>query len=428
MQIVDTSLIKLDPKNYRRHNKKNKELIAKSLTECGAGRSVLIDKEGALIAGNGVYEQAKKLNIPTKIIETDGSELIVVQRKDLATKDLKRKKLAVMDNSASDSSEFDLEVMKTDFTVEEIKSMGVQDPSLEIEQEKEIEEVSVPIAADPRTKPGDIWQLGKHRLICGDSTKPETLKRLMGDTLADLLLTDPPYNVDYEGSNGKKIQNDKMSPAQFAAFLQEAFNTAAGQLKAGGSFYIWHADTETVAFRLACRGAGLSVRQCLIWNKNSLVLGRQDYKWKHEPCLYGWKEGAGHYFIEEFSHTTVNDENPASFDFSKMSKDDMRALLEKIYNMPSTVINENKPARNAEHPTMKPLKLLARLIRNSSKPGQVVLDSFGGSGSTLVTCEQMDRVCFTAELDPVYCDVILTRWENLTGEKAVRLTGGKNGL
>lgn len=317
MQIVDTSLIKLDPKNYRRHNKKNKELIAKSLTECGAGRSVLIDKEGALIAGNGVYEQAKKLNIPTKIIETDGSELIVVQRKDLSTKDLKRKKLAVMDNSASDSSDFDLEVMKTDFTVEEIKSMGVQDPSLEIEQEKEIEEVSIPIATDPRTQPGDIWQLGKHRLICGDSTK---------------------------------------------------------------------------------------------------------------PCLYGWKEGAGHYFIEEFSHTTVNDETPASFDFSKMSKDDMRALLEKIYNMPSTVINENKPARNAEHPTMKPLKLLARLIRNSSKPGQVVLDSFGGSGSTLVTCEQMDRVCFTAELDPVYCDVILTRWENLTGEKAVRLTGGKNGL
>lgn len=427
MQIVDTSRIKLDPKNYRRHNKKNKELIAKSLTECGAGRSVLIDKEGALIAGNGVYEQAKKLNIPTKIIETDGSELIVVQRKDLSTKDIKRKKLAVMDNSASDSSDFDLEVMKTDFTVEEIKSMGVQDPSLEIEQEKEIEEVSIPIATDPRTQPGDIWQLGKHRLICGDSTKPETLKRLMGDTLADLLLTDPPYNVDYEGSNGKKIKNDKMSPEQFAAFLQEAFNTAAGQLKAGGSFYIWHADTEYIAFRLACRGAGLSVRQCLIWNKNIAVISRQDYNWKHEPCLYGWKEGAAHYFAKDFTQTTVQ-EPVEPKDIAKMTKDEMRALLEQLLSQPSTVIDADNPTRNEDHPTMKPLKLIARLIRNSSKKDEKVLDTFGGSGATLIACEQMDRSCYTCELDPVYCDVILTRWESLTGKKAVRLTGGKNGL
>lgn len=426
MKIVDTPTIRLDPGNYRKHSKKNKELIAKSLSECGAGRSVLIDRDGALIAGNGVFEQAQKLNMPTKVVETDGSELIVVKRKDLSTKDIKRKKLAVMDNSSSDLSEFDLDVLKTDFTVPEIKSLGVEDPSLEVEEEKEIEEDIVPIATAPRTKPGDIWQLGKHRLICGDSTKAETLKRLMGDNLADLLLTDPPYNLDYEGSNGKKIANDKMSPEQFAAFLQEAFNAAAGQLKAGGSFYIWHADTETVAFRLACRGAGWSVRQCLIWNKNSLVLGRQDYKWKHEPCLYGWKEGAAHYFNQDFSQTTVQDELPADFDFSKMTKEDMRKLLEKIFKMPSTVINENKPARNADHPTMKPLKLLARLIRNSSKPGQIVLDTFGGSGSTLITCEQMDRVCFTAELDPVYCDVILTRWENLTGKKAVRLKGAKN--
>lgn len=423
MEIVDTSAIRLDPRNYRAHNKRNKELINKSLRECGAWRSVVMDSEGALIAGNGVYEQAQKLKIPTKIVETDGSELIVVRRKDLKTADKKRQKLAVFDNSASDSSEFKLDVMKVDFTPAELADLGVENPNVVIEEERQVVEDISPIQTESRAALGDIWQLGKHRLLVGDSTKTENLARLMNGAVADLLLTDPPYNVDYEGSNGKKIANDKMSPAQFATFLKNAFIAASAQLKPGGVFYVFHADTETINFRTACSGAGLTTRQCLIWNKNAPVLGRQDYNWKHEPCLYGWKEGAAHFFCQDFTQNTMQTTGEP-LDVAKMTKEQMRELLTQILAQPSTIIDEKKPARNAEHPTMKPIALLARLVRNSSKVGQNVLDPFGGSGSTLITCEQMDRVCFTCELDPVYADVIITRWENLTGNKAVRLEAG----
>lgn len=178
MEIVDTSAIRLDPRNYRAHNKRNKELINKSLRACGAGRSVVMDSEGALIAGNGVYEQAQKLKIPTKIVGTDGLELVVVRRKDLKTADKKRQKLAILDNSASELSEFKLDVMKVDFTPAELADLGVQDPNVEIEEERKVEEDIVPIQTDPRAKVGDIWQLGKHRLFVGDSTKAENLARL----------------------------------------------------------------------------------------------------------------------------------------------------------------------------------------------------------------------------------------------------------
>ena len=239
----------------------------------------------------------------------------------------------------------------------------------------------------------------------------------MAGEKADLLLTDPPYNVNVEGANGKKIANDSMEESKFAEFLKKAMLAAADSLKVGGCFYIWHADTESVAFRLACSGAGLTVKQNLIWNKNIAVISRQDYNWKHEPCLYGWKEGAAHYFCQDFTQTTVQDELPA-IDLAKMTKDEMKALLERIIAQASTVINEDKPNRNEDHPTMKPIKLIARLIRNSSKLDEKVLDPFGGSGSTLIACEQMERSYYTCELDPNYCDVIVTRWEKFTGRKA----------
>lgn len=415
MEIVTD--IQLDPRNYRIHSKENKELIKKSLTECGAGRSVLVDKEGKLIAGNGVFEQAKALKIPTKIVQTDGNTLVVVQRTDLATADKKRQRLAVLDNSASDLSAFNYEKIRKDFPIEEIKELGVKDPKVKVEQEREIKEDIVPVLTEPRVKPGDIWVLGRHRLICADSTDPANIKLLMAGEKADLLLTDPPYNVNVEGANGKKIANDSMEESKFAEFLKKAMLAAADSLKVGGCFYIWHADTESVAFRLACSGAGLTVKQNLIWNKNIAVISRQDYNWKHEPCLYGWKEGAAHYFCQDFTQTTVQDELPA-IDLAKMTKDEMKALLERIIAQASTVINEDKPNRNEDHPTMKPIKLIAWLIRNSSKLDEKVLDPFGGLGSTLIACEQMERSCYTCELDPNYCDVIVTRWEKFTGRKA----------
>ena len=233
-------------------------------------------------------------------------------------------------------------------------------------------------------------------------------------------MTDPPYNVDYTGGTKEslKIQNDKMEDASFRAFLRDAFTAADGVMKPGAAFYIWHADSEGYNFRTACREAGWTVRQCLIWVKNSLVLGRQDYQWKHEPCLYGWKDGSGHYFTDSRRETTViEDMRP---DIRNMKKAELQELLEEIYSdkVATTVIHIDKPARNAEHPTMKPVKLFDYLIRNSTKKKQSVMDLFAGSGTTIIACEQNDRIGYAMEYDPAYVDVIIDRWEKFTGKKA----------
>lgn len=379
--------INFDKRNYRKHSDRNKELIKKSLEECGAGRSIVIDNEENIIAGNGIYEQAQKLGIKTKVIETDGSELVVVKRTDLATDDDKRKQLAVMDNSTSDSSEFDIELLSEDFGVETLQDWGL-DVDFQVE-DKEIIEDEVPDIVDTRCKLGDIWQLGAHRLMCGDSTKIANVKTLMDGELADLLLTDPPYNVAYEGKTKDRltIENDKMSDSNFREFLKAAFTAADSCMKPGAVFYIWHADLEGYNFRGACHDIGWQVRQCIIWNKNTMVLGRQDYQSKHEPCLYGWKDGAGHLWASDRKQTTV--------------------------------IDWDKPNRNAEHPTMKPVGLFDYQIKNNTKGSDIVLDTFGGSGTTIIACEQDGRKARVMELDPHYCDVIITRWENLTGKKAV---------
>jgi site-specific DNA-methyltransferase (adenine-specific) len=204
----------------------------------------------------------------------------------------------------------------------------------------------------------------------------------------DLLLTDPPYNVAYEGGTKEKltIQNDSMDDSSFRMFLTETFKNAIETMKPGASFYIWHADTERYNFQGACQNAGLKVRQCLIWLKNQMVLGRQDYQWRHEPCLYGWKDGAAHQWYSDRKQTTI--------------------------------LEFDKPQRNAEHPTMKPLELISYQIINNTKEYDSVLDLFGGSGSTLIACENLKRQCYMLELDPRYIDVIIKRWEVLTGMKA----------
>ena len=239
--------------------------------------------------------------------------------------------------------------------------------------------------------------------------------------MADMLCTDPPYNVDYQGSNGLKIMNDKMSGSAFTEFLTKAMTAADSALNKGAALYVWHADSEGSSFRRSFKAAGWTLRQCLIWVKNGFVLGRQDYQWKHEPCLYGWKDGAAHYFCDLRNETTVIEDNPQ--EWNKMNKAELIALLKEIYSdkVPTSIIREDKPAHNAEHPTMKPIKLLARLIRNSTRKGAVVLDTFGGSGSTLIACEQLNRKCLMMELDTHYCDVILARWEKLTGQTAVKI-------
>lgn len=382
--------IKFDTKNYRTHDDKNKKLILKSLKKCGAGRSILIDKQGEIIAGNGVYEQAKNLNIPVKIIETDGSELIAIKRTDLDTESKKRKELALADNSTSDNVTWDLSNLKADFDLSELPEWGLEG-LVEVEQlDPEITEDEVPNKeeVETRVKRGDIWKLGEHRLMCGDSTVITDVEKLMGGEKADLLLTDPPYNVAYEGGTEEKltIKNDNQDDAQFLQFLTDCFSCAFSVLKEGASFYVWHADSEGLNFRLAIKNAGLTLKQNLIWVKNSLVLGRQDYQWRHEPCLYGWKEGAAHNWYSDRKQTTI--------------------------------LEFDRPTKSKEHPTMKPIALFAYQLGNSTQRGGLVLDLFGGSGTSIIASEQTGRKCYTMELDEHYCDVILTRWENLTGKKA----------
>lgn len=242
-----------------------------------------------------------------------------------------------------------------------------------------------------KSKLGDMYQLGKHRLLCGDATNTQALATLMGNQKADMLLTDPPYNVAYVGKtkDALKIQNDKQEDSKFREFLRSAFAAADNHLKNGGVFYIWHADSEGYNFRGACQDVAWEIRECLIWLKNSLVLGRQDYHWKHEPCLYGWKGGNAHLWNNDRKQTTI--------------------------------LEFDRPTKSKEHPTMKPVKLIAYQMGNNTIEGQIVLDPFGGSGTTLIAAEQTNRVCYTMELDPKYVDVIVERWEKLTGKTAKKL-------
>lgn len=276
------------------------------------------------------------------------------------------------------------------------------------------------VPEEPTSQGGEIYQLGRHRLMVGDSTKAEDVKALMNGELADLVITDPPYNVDYTGKtkDAMKIQNDKMSSDSFLAFLTDAFVNLRDNTKEGGAFYIWHAATETRNFWQACHDAALQVRQQIIWVKNIFVLGRQDYHWRHEPCLYGWVDGGSHYFINDRSQDTVLE--PSSVDFDKIKKDEAIEIIKKIYQQlePSSVIYEDKPSKADIHPTMKPVNLFARLIKNSSKSGDKVLDLFGGSGTTIMAAEQLGRSAYVMEYDPHYADAIIARWEKFTGEKA----------
>lgn len=407
--------IKFDRRNYRIHSQKNKDLIKKSVEECGFGRSIIVDSENEIIGGNGLVSSIPK-DTKIKVIETKGDELVVVKRTDLKTGDEKRKKLGIYDNSTTDTSEFNMDLLQEDYTPEELTDLGIEIETTDVPTEQ-IEEDDIPEEVQTRTQVGDLWKLGDHFLLVGDSTKQEDIDKLMQGQTADLIMTDPPYNVAVQNSQGMKIQNDDMSQAAFNEFLDSLFSVMATKLKPGGAFYVWHGDNARVEFELNLKKYGLTTRETLIWAKNSFNLGRQDYQHQTEPCLYGWKEGAGHYFIEEFNHSTLIEEY-SKLDINKLSKEQAIDLLKRIYKLPTTLIREDKPIKNDLHPTMKPVRMLAMMIRNSSRPGEIVLDVCGGSGSTLMACEQLGRKCYINEIDPKYADVIIQRWEDFTQQKA----------
>lgn len=276
---------------------------------------------------------------------------------------------------------------------------------------------------ESRCSTGDLWQLGDHRLLCGDATSIDDVHKLMGGLKADLWLTDPPYNVNVSNSAGLTIQNDNMQDTEFRKFLKLSFKAAKAYLANGAPFYIWFASKEHINFEGALSDNGMKVRQELIWNKKHFILGRSHYQYKHEPCLYGWIGESCKYFINWRDRATVI-EDEAQINIDKMKAAEMRDLLHRIYDShtPTTILDEKKPNVNDLHPTMKPVRLFAYLMENSSKPGDIVLDTFGGSGTTMIVAEQMVRRCCMMELDPHYCDVIIARWEKLTGRKAEMLT------
>lgn len=274
------------------------------------------------------------------------------------------------------------------------------------------------------TKEGDVWLLGQHRLMCADSTSADSVKKLMNGKKAKLLITDPPYNVNYKGSNGKKIQNDNMEAGKFLSFLRQAFENANEVMAQGAAFYIFHADT-VLEFKKACADTGWQIRQTLVWVKDHFTLGRQDYQWQHESCIYGWKDGAAHYFAPDRGLSTLLELKAKDID--ELKKEELQSVLKEIMgeSVPKTVLRCPKPLASEEHPTMKPVNLIAPLIRNSTKIGWPVLDLFGGSGTTLIACEHLQRPCYMMEVDPSYCDVIVKRYAAIKGEEDIFLIDGK---
>lgn len=422
IELVPITAIRPYENNAKIHTPEQIEQIKNSILEFGNNDPIAIDGEGVIIEGHGRLLALQAL----------GYEEVEVIRLGHLTEE-QRKAYTLVHNKLTMNTGFDLDILAEELQAIENINMKDYDFDLDIADDLILEDIEednfdpeVPEAAT--AKRGQVWELGSHRLMCGDSTIPEDVQKLMGDDQADCLLTDPPYNVNYGGNvssaacTGKHrlIENDNLTDSDFYQFLLAFYQNAEAALKPGGAFYVWHADNEGYNFRKAMKDAGLTQRQTLIWNKNALMIGRQDYQWKHEPCLYGWKEGAGHYFTSSRSETTVIDEEVP--DFTKMKKDELVKLLERIYSQATTVIDERKPMRSDLHPTMKPLRLMAYLIQNSTRKGEIVLDLFGGSGSTLIAAEETGRRCLMMEYDPRYVDVIIQRWEELTGKKAKLLT------
>ncbi|MDD3251777.1 MAG: site-specific DNA-methyltransferase [Lachnospiraceae bacterium] len=290
------------------------------------------------------------------------------------------------------------------------------------------------------TRQGDIWQLGNHRLLCGDASDFSDIELLMAGAKANIVITDPPYNVDYEAKDKSlersykqnrtrrtnEIIGDRMDDGDFYNFLYRIFTNFCDVAKEGAVIYVFHADIEGLTFRQAFTAAGFKLSEVLIWEKNQFVIGRQDYHWRHEPILYGWKEGAGHYWIGDRSQDNIFIEDDV--DFFAMKKPELVAYIEKLraeLSARTSIQYEKKPARSELHPTMKPVALVGRLMSNSSRYKDNVADFFAGSGTTLIAAEQLQRTAYLMEINPVYCDVIVKRWEEYAGKKAVRVRGGE---
>ena len=389
MEIREFGIDEIKP--YEKNPRKNEDsvkFVANSIKEFGFKVPIVIDADNVIVAGHTRWKAAKQLGL---------EKVPCIKADDLSPAQIKAFRLA--DNKVGEFSQWDLDLLGDELKdlgdVFDMGDFGFFDPmdddaptgdDDDFDVDKELENIEEPI-----TQPGDLWLLGRHRLIVGDSCDEATIKRLCGDAQIDLYLTDPPYNVAYKGGTGMTIENDNMDSASFLAFLTDAFAAADSVMKPGGAFYIWHSSSEVMNFRQAIDNIpGWMAKQYLLWVKDRFTLGRSDYQQRHEPCWYGWKEGAAHYFIDDRKQ--------------------------------STVLEFDKPSKNSIHPTMKSVELWELLVNNSSRKGENVLDSFGGSGTTIIACEKQGRTGFASELDPKYANAIILRYINLHGNsKDVRL-------
>ena len=383
MQLVSISQLVPYVNNARTHSDAQVKKLRASLREFGFINPVIIDSEYNVIAGHGRILAAKE----------EGIEKVPCVFVDYLTP-AQKKAYILADNRMAMDAGWDEELLRVEIEALQAESFDV---GLTGFDEKDIAElfagedddaqdddfdVDEELQKPPVTKSGDVWLLGNHRLICGDSTKAETYEVLMDGRKANLVVTDPPYNVNYEGSAGK-IQNDSMNEEAFEKFLLDAYTQMNAAMAEDASIYVFHSDSHGLAFRKAFEDAGFYLSGCCIWKKQSLVLGRSPYQWQHEPCLYGWKKKGKHQWYSDRKQTTI-------WEF-------------------------DKPKKNGDHPTMKPIPLIAYPIKNSSMSNCIVLDPFGGSGSTLIACEQLGRICHTIELDEKYCDVIVKRYIKQVG-------------
>jgi len=389
--VSNTGQIKGLPKNPRLIKNERFKALKKSITdepEMLNLRELLVypvGKKFVVIGGNMRLKACEELGfteLPCKVLDRE-------------TPVEKLKAYTIKDNISFGENDWGL--MQTDWNEQELADWGFEMVNFVKEELKATDDdFNVPEGGmETDIVLGDIFEIGEHRLLCGDSTKKETFEKLFKDELADLVITDPLYNVAYEGKtkDALTIENDNMSNDDFYKFLFNFYKALGAHTKKGGAWYVWHADSEGANFRQAMKDAGIMVKQCLIWVKNTMVMGRQDYQWKHEPCLYGWKEGASHNWYSDRKQTTI--------------------------------LEFNKPSRNAEHPTMKPVELFAYQVENSSDVNQIVADAFGGSGTTMVVCEQIKRKARVVEFDPRYCQVIIERMIKLNPMIKITKNGEK---
>lgn len=387
IETVDIDTIKPNPNNPRTITPEKKALLVKSIKEFPQMlelRPLVVDKKGVILGGNMRYDAA---------IGAGLKKIPIIRAESLTPSQVKE--FIVKDNVGF--GEWEWESLLEQYSTEDLQEWGLDVPEFAEPNKADADAADdgyeIPEDVHTDIVVGDLFEIGHHRLICGDSTKAETFEKLLDGSMADLVVTDPPYNVNYVGKTKQalKIQGDKQNAAHFYQFLYDFYTSLGAYTKAGGAWYVWHSDSEGANFRKAMADSGIMVKQCLIWVKSAMVMGRQDYHWKHEPCLYGWKEGAAHGWYSDRKQTTV--------------------------------LEFERPNRNAEHPTMKPVPLFAYQIGNSSKQGDIVADGFGGSGTTMVACHQMGRKAYIVEFDPKYCQVILDRMLTLDPSLDVKKNG-----